>query len=82
MKIINSIKEIPGVPWGYLRRYLYTGRYRDPGNRRNDSKEAAIHVAAHRKNPSETEYRKPGATHWGAWYDEPTGPWPILVARS
>lgn len=24
-------------------------------------------------------YGKPGATHNGDWYDEPTGPWPILT---
>lgn len=44
-------------------------------------------VAAHRYTPKhhrnrfETKYRKPGAVHYGNWYDEDTALWPVVAAR-
>lgn len=60
----------------YLKRYFYDGKHRS--NERADSMAAQIHWGRHQKIRGATEYSKAGATHWGSWYDEPTGPWPLV----
>lgn len=62
----------------YLKRYNgYKGRHRDPDNQRATSEAALVHWGRHRW-VNKTEYHKPGATHHGSWYDQPTGLYPII----
>lgn len=73
----------------YLRRYLAK-----PGRHRRDRAEYFLnttildmlrnwrrswdHSALHVFVRAASIYARPGAVHWGDWYDEPTAPWAVI----
>lgn len=58
----------------YLKRYSYKGTHAS-----DQTANRSGHQAQHRWTGG-SQYHKPGATHWGNWYDEKTGLYPTIPA--